>query len=68
MGDFTLTKRHLGVMLLAAGAVLVIGTLGIEIVRSGPARFGTLQTLGLALGVLSGVIGLSLLPLGAQPA
>jgi hypothetical protein len=65
---FTLTKRHLGLILLAAGIVALVGAVAVEIAHSGPVRFGTVQKLGMLVGAISVVIGLTLLPLGDRPA
>jgi Ca2+/Na+ antiporter len=65
--DFTLTKRHLGLILMAAGLVMIVVMIVAEwLTRSG--GFGTAQKLGTLLGVTSFVVGLTLLPLGNQPA
>jgi hypothetical protein len=66
--EFTLTKRHLGLILLAAGIVALVGAVAVEIVHSGPVRFGTVQKLVMLVGAISLVIGLTLLPLGDRPA
>ncbi len=64
--DFTLTKRHLGVILMAAGVILLAAGGIAQVVGTG--GVGTVQKLVLAGGVLSVVVGLTLLPLGDQPA
>jgi hypothetical protein len=64
--DFTVTKRHLGVLLMAGGTALLAASVLVDLVRSG--GFGTLQTLGVLLGTLSVIVGLTLWPLGDQPA
>jgi hypothetical protein len=66
--DFTLTKRHLGVILLAAGLVLVAGMFVVDAVKSQSDGIGTVQKLGILVGVTSVVVGLTLLPLGNRPA
>jgi hypothetical protein len=66
--EFTLTKRHLGVLLVLAGIAALVMVFGVEIVRSGPSRFGTLQKIGVLLSAASVVVGLTLWPLGDRPA
>jgi len=62
--DFTLTKRHLGVILLAAGVILLVAA-GIAQV-AGTGGVGTVQKMVLAGGVVSVLVGLTLLPLRDQ--
>lgn len=66
--EFTLTKRHLGVLLLLAGLALLAAAVLAEVVRSGPEGVGTVQKLSILVGLLSTVAGITLLPLGDQPA
>lgn len=66
--EFTLTKRHLGLLLLAGGLVLIVGMVAAEWLDSQSGGFGTVQKLGLLAGIAATLIGLSLLPLGSQPA
>ncbi len=64
--DFTLTKRHLGLILLAAGVILLAAGGIAQIVGTG--GVGTVQKMVLSGGVLSILVGLTLLPLRDQPA
>jgi hypothetical protein len=66
--EFTLTKRHLGVLLLAGGVMLLAAAVLAEFVRSGPGGIGTVQQLSLLIGALSVLAGITLLPLGDRPA
>ncbi|HML20405.1 MAG TPA: hypothetical protein PKD09_02075 [Aggregatilinea sp.] len=66
--DFTFTKRHLGVMLCAAGPVLIAAMLAAEWLDADSGGFGLVQRLGVVLGAAALVLGLSLIPLGNQPA
>jgi hypothetical protein len=66
--DFTLTKRHLGVILLGAGLVLFVGMFVVEAMKSQSDGIGTVQKLSILVGVTSVVVGLTLLPLGNRPA
>jgi len=64
----TLSKRQLGWLLIAAGALLLIGTLAADQLRDATGTFGTTQQLATAAGALSLIVGLTLLPLGDRPA
>ncbi|MBN2303734.1 MAG: hypothetical protein JXQ72_04620 [Anaerolineae bacterium] len=64
--DFTITKRHLGLLLIAAGLLAALAMVGAQVIQSG--GFGALQTMGAALGAVSVLVGLTLLPLGNRPA
>lgn len=67
--DFTLTKRHLGLILLIGGSLGFIGILGIDILDAGrEGGIGPAQQIALGLCLLSAFIGLTLLPLGDKPA
>ncbi len=66
--DFTLTKRQLGLIMIIGGAALTVLMVAADVVRDQPGGFGTLQTLGVLIGVVSVVIGATLLPLGDRPA
>ncbi|MBN1965875.1 MAG: hypothetical protein JW910_14580, partial [Anaerolineae bacterium] len=77
--DFSLSKRHLGLILLAAGGLAIIGLLGLDVVadllqRAGsdlvsPDRVGGIgpqQALALVASVLLALVGASLIPLGRR--
>lgn len=66
--NFTLTKRHLGLLMIVGGATLFVATLAVDLVRDQTGGFGTLQTLGMLFGAVSVLIGVTLLPLGDRPA
>jgi hypothetical protein len=66
--DFTFTKRHLGVMLLVAGVVIVVAMTAAEVFSSTSTGIGTMQRLGFLVGGVSAAVGLTLLPLGSRPA
>jgi hypothetical protein len=66
--DFTFTKRHLGIVLLAAGVMIVVAVAVAEAFISTSAGIGTMQRLGLLAGGVSAAVGLTLLPLGSRPA
>jgi hypothetical protein len=64
--DFTLSKRHLGLLILLAGLLLAGAALAAEIRE--PGGFGTVQKMAAFLGVGAVVIGSTLLPFGSRPA
>ncbi len=67
--DFTLTKRHLGLILLAGGTIAFIGIIGIDILDAGrEGGIGPAQQTALLVSALAALVGLSLIPLGNSPA
>ena len=66
--DFTLTKRQLGGLLIAAGALAIGAMLAAELFDAESGGFGLAQRAGTALGALSALLGLTLRPLGDRPA
>ena len=66
--DFTLTKRQLGLLMIAGGVALFVVTFAADLVRDQTGGFGTLQILGMLFGTASVLIGVTLLPLGDHPA
>ncbi len=66
--DFTLTKRQLGGLLLIGGLIVLAAMIAAEAFGTGPGGIGTMQKLGIAAGIASSAIGLTLLPLGSRPA
>ena len=66
--DFTLTKRQLGALMIAAGIVLAAGMIVVELVGTNSSGLGAIQWLGIGGGLASVLVGLTLLPLGDQPA
>lgn len=67
--DFTFTKRHLGLLLLSVGTLGFFGILAVDIVDFGrEGGIGPAQQAALGLMALTALIGLSLLPLGDDPA
>lgn len=66
---FTLTKRQLGILLLAGGLVIFIGLLALDTIFSGrDGGIGPAQRLALICAAVVALIGLSLIPLGNTPA
>lgn len=66
---FTLSKRHLGWLLLLGGVVGFIGIFAIDILDVGrQGGIGPAQQIALGGMVLLAFVGLTLIPLGDQPA
>lgn len=66
---FTLTKRHLGWLLLLGGIIGFIGIVAIDILDVGrQGGIGPAQQIALGGMVLLVLVGLTLIPLGDQPA
>jgi hypothetical protein len=63
------TKRHLGVLLLAAGLIAVLGILAVDLLGAGKfSGIGPTQRWALAGGASVALLGASLIPLGDRPA
>lgn len=66
---YTLTKRVLGLILLVVGVLGFVAILGIDILDVGrEGGIGPAQRLALGICILSAIIGVTLIPLGKQPA
>ena len=66
---FTLTKRHLGLLLLLGGIFGFAAILGIDILDVGrEGGIGPAQCIALGGCVLMALVGITLIPLGDQPA
>jgi hypothetical protein len=64
-----ITKRQLGVFVIALGALAVLGIVFIDVLDAGQwGGFGPLQRLGLLVSVPVIVVGLLLYRLGDRPA
>ena len=69
LGDPPLTKRQLGWLIVATGALLAVASLGAFVFGLGSfGGFGPAQQQALGLGALLILFGLSLVPLGDRPA
>lgn len=67
--DFTFSKRQLGFLLVGAGILGALGILSLDIVNAGrEGGIGPAQRLGLGIAVGLALIGLTLIPLGDDPA
>lgn len=66
---FTLTKRHLGLLLLIGGVLGFIGILAIDVFDVGrEGGIGPAQQIALGLMTAAALLGLTLIPLGNHPA
>lgn len=67
--DFAFTKRQIGVLLLVGGGAAFTGLLLLDVVGMGrEGGFGPAQRAGMALMAAAAIIGLTLIPLGDDPA
>jgi hypothetical protein len=63
------TKRQLGMFTIAAGALLLLATVAVDLLGAGGwGEFGPLQWLGVGLGALAILAGVPLVRLGNRPA
>ncbi len=63
------TKRQLGIFLLAGSLLLIGGTVAVDLVGAGQwSGFGPLQRLAIGLGLLVAVVAGILIRLGDRPA
>jgi hypothetical protein len=66
---FTLTKRHLGILLLVGGILGFLGILSIDVFDVGrQGGIGPAQRIGLGLMAAVTLVGLTLIPIGNDPA
>jgi len=63
-----ITKRQLGFILIAIGALAILGALAANLIGARDAGFGPLQKIGLAVGGGIILMALPLLRLGDRPA
>ncbi len=67
--DFTFSKRQLGLILLVAGLLAAGGIFAIDIIDFGrEGGIGPAQRAAIALMLLLAFVGMTLLPLGDDPA
>lgn len=67
--DHPLTKRQLGWLILSLGIVMVLASLGVDLVGAGQFNGqGPAQRQLIGAGALIALFGLTLLPLGDRPA
>jgi hypothetical protein len=64
-----ITKRQLGIIVVASSLFVVLGTIGIDLIGAGQwSGFGPLQWIGSGLGGAGLVTGFILICLGNRPA
>ena len=69
--DFSLTKRHLGILAVMLGLAALVGVLIYDAIGMGNSDvpgFGPSQKAALVVAFVTLLVGLTLLPLGDQPA
>jgi hypothetical protein len=66
---FTFSKRGLGWLLVISGGLGVLGILGVDVLDIGrEGGIGPAQRIALGLAIVMILIGLTLIPLGKDPA
>jgi DMSO/TMAO reductase YedYZ heme-binding membrane subunit len=64
-----ITKRQLGIVAVALGLLVILGTIGVDLVGAGKwGGFGPLQRIGIGVGFVAIVVGSILVRLGDRPA
>lgn len=67
--DPPLTKRQLGWLILLAGMVIIVGSLGVDLIGAGQfTGLGPAQKQAILGGIALALFGLTLFPLGHRPA
>lgn len=62
--QFSLTKAHLGALMIVAGIGLAAVMVAVEFIGTDSAGLGVIQWIGILGGAASAMIGITLLPLG----
>jgi hypothetical protein len=63
------TKRQLGITVIALGLLVVLGTISVDLVGAGQwGGFGPLQRIGIGLSLAAIAVGCVLVRLGDRPA
>ena len=64
-----ITKRQLGIGVVALGVLIVLGVVAVDLFGAGQwGGFGPLQRIGIALGIAAIAVGSILVRLGNRPA
>jgi hypothetical protein len=64
-----ITKRQLGIIVIAVTFLGVAGIVGVDIIGAGEwSGFGPLQQMGVGIGVVGVIVGVVLILLGNRPA
>jgi hypothetical protein len=67
--DFTLSKRHLGLLMLIAGVAGFAAVIAIDVFDKGrEGGIGPAQQIALGLMIALAAVGLTLIPIGDSPA
>lgn len=67
--DFTITKRQLGIFFFIAGLLGAAGILAIDLFHAGQeSGIGPAQMFALSIMIVLAIIGLTIIPLGDDPA
>lgn len=67
--DFTFTKRQFGIICLLTGSLAFAAILSIDLINAGrEGGIGPAQRIALIVSVIIALVGLSLIPLGDDPA
>jgi hypothetical protein len=65
----TVTKRQLGIIVIALGVLVILGVTAVDFIGAGRwGGFGPLQRIGVAFGLFAIVVGYILVRLGNRPA
>jgi len=63
------TKRQLGIVVIALGLLILLSTAGVDFIGAGQwGGFGPLQQIGFGLGIVAIAVGSILVRLGDRPA
>lgn len=63
------TKRQLGIVVIALGLLILLSTIGVDFIGAGQwGGFGPLQRIGVGLGAAAIGVGFILIRLGDRPA
>ena len=64
-----ITKRQLGIIAVALGLLVIVATIGVDLVGAGQwGGFGPLQRIGIGLSAAATIVGCILISLGDRPA
>lgn len=67
--DFTFTKRQLGIILLTIGGLAIVAILAVDLLGGGrESGIGPAQLSALVVMLMVALVGLSLIPVGDDPA
>lgn len=64
--NFSLTKAHMGVLMIGAGIALAAVMVAVELIGTDSAGLGVIQWIGILGSAASVIVGITLLPLRDQ--